>query len=323
MMVAFQRKIIYMGGVPLGSRSEELQINDKNMKIGEITVQSTENVMLHGIVVARALALKSSAPPLVIMYLQGNAGNPLHRIPKFRLLLDGLMDNLGREAVVVAAAPRSYWKSTNKSPSEAGFLSDYAAVLEWISTTYPRSPVVLYGHSIGGSVAVKLLGSLPAHASSNPNPAPEALGSRVRGLVLENAFTSIPDMVRTLYPSKWLPYYYLGPLAFDKWDALGTLRRCTRSDSAEIPQRSVLQKVIISPPSVLIINSGNDELVPPQMGQDMFDVISRIYGRAEAGSGPKRVVIPSALHDDAFAKRQWKGTLKGYIAEVVPGESRQ
>lgn len=86
-MVVFQRKIIYMGkllgctlllsnwgipgGIPLGSRSEELRINDKNVKIDEITVPSSESVVLHGIVVSGARALTSSAPPLVIMYLQG------------------------------------------------------------------------------------------------------------------------------------------------------------------------------------------------------------------------------------------------------------
>ncbi|KAF8745763.1 Alpha beta superfamily, partial [Rhizoctonia solani] len=283
MMVVFQRKIIYMGGIPIGSRSEELGVNDREIIVNEIAIQNGKR----------------------------NAGNPLHRIPKLRLLVETLMGSFEREVKVVAVAPRSYWKSTKRSPSEAGFLSDYTAVLEWISTAYPHSPVVLYGHSIGGSVAVNLLGSLPTGSTS--------LASRVRGLVLENAFTSIPAMVRAVYPSKWLPYYYLGPLVFDKWDALSAIRQCGLSLSPPMAPSSALQNVILSPPSMLIINSENDELVPSQMGEQMLDAASKVYQELSSplGTGPRRVVIPGALHDGAFTKRQWREEVRAYIAGVA------
>jgi pimeloyl-ACP methyl ester carboxylesterase len=171
--------------------------------------------------------------------------------------------------------------------------------------SYPRSPVILYGHSMGGSIAVKLLAALPT-------PAPEP---QVQGLVLENAFTSIPDMVRTVYPSRWLPYYYLGPFVFDKWDALDTLRQCAHSEGS---QASVLRKVVLGPASMLILNSANDELVPPQMGQDMLEAASRVGSDNERpGTGPRRIVIPLALHDDAFTRRQWKDAMRGYISKVA------
>ncbi|CAE6533341.1 unnamed protein product [Rhizoctonia solani] len=307
MMVIFQRKIIYMGGIPLGSRSEELRINERDITVDEITIQN-KSVKLSGIIVSRPGLAQTALPPLVIMYLQGNAGNPLHRIPKFRLLAGKLTGNFEREVHVIAVAPRSYWKSTNTSPSEAGFLSDYTAVLEWISTAYPSSPVVLYGHSIGGSIAVKLLGSLPNGSTS--------LASRVRGLVLENAFTSMPAMVRAVYPSKWLPYYYLGPFVFDKWDALSTIQQCALSSTS---RPSALQNVILNPPSILIINSEIDELVPSEMGQEMLGAASKVHQGLPKplGTGPRRVVIPGALHDGAFTKRQWKEAMRMYLAEVA------
>ncbi|CAE6412640.1 unnamed protein product [Rhizoctonia solani] len=198
------------------------------------------------------------------------------------------MGSFEREVQVIAVAPRSYWKSTKTSPSEAGFLSDYIAVLEWISTAYPRSPIVLHGHSIGGSIAVKLLGSLPAESTS---PA-----SRVRGLVLENAFTSMPAMVRAVYPSKWLPYYYLGPFVLDKWDALSAIQQ---------------------------FNSENDELVPPEMGRELADAVSNVHRGLPKplGTGPKRVVIPGALHDDGFTRRQWRDEIRAYITEVATIDS--
>ncbi|KAG9119821.1 hypothetical protein FRC07_004962 [Ceratobasidium sp. 392] len=246
------------------------------------------------------------------MYLQGNAGNPLHRIPIFRLLVSLLDDRSELDIHVVAIAPRSYWKSRNKAPSEPGFLSDYGATLDWISSSYPTSPIVLYGHSLGGSIAVKLLGSIDTALTPSP---------RVEGLVIENAFTSVPDMVRSLYPSRWLPYYYLGPFVWDKWDALTALRRSDglHHPGTEKPHSSglsVLQRVVLSTPSVLILNSGNDELVPPQMGEKLFDAASSIC-LTSSTHRPERVIIQSALHDDAFNKRQWRDAMRLYLRKVL------
>ncbi|KAG8744451.1 hypothetical protein FRC10_010121 [Ceratobasidium sp. 414] len=190
-------------------------------------------------------------------------------------------------------------------------MSDYGSALDWISSSYPSSPIVLYGHSIGGSIAVKLLDSLDATRTSSP---------RVEGLVIENAFTSVPDMVRSLYPSRWLPYYHLGPLVWDKWDALAALCRPnglphpdTRTPhSAGL---SALQRVVISPASVLILSSGNDELVPPRMGKQLLDAASVMCSASKYR--PERVVIQSALHDDAFTKRQWRDAMRGYLQKVL------
>ncbi|KAG8707214.1 hypothetical protein FRC08_000633 [Ceratobasidium sp. 394] len=307
MMVLFQRKIIYMGGVPLGSRAERLDNRDPSLDVKEITLASKDGMSLSGIIVSRTRATRKSVPPLVIMYLQGNAGNPPHRIPVFRLLVNLLDDRPDIDVFVVAVAPRSYWKSTNKAPSEYGFMADYGAALDWISSSYPGSPIVLYGHSIGGSVAIRLLDSLDASPTSSP---------RVKGLIIENAFTSVPDMVRSLYPSRWLPYYYLGPLVWDKWDALAAL--CRLNGPPQTPQSSgvsALERVVISPASILILNSSDDEVVPPQMGEQLLDAASTMC--ATSKYRPERVVIPSALHDDAYTKRQWKDAMRGYLHKVL------
>ncbi|KAG9102759.1 hypothetical protein FRC06_001211 [Ceratobasidium sp. 370] len=300
-----------MGGVPLGSRTEQLGNQDPSLDVKEISLTSKDGVLLSGITVSRARATRKSVPSVVIMYLQGNAGNPLHRMPIFRLLVNLLDDRSDLDVVVVAVAPRSYWKSTNRAPSEYGFMSDYRAALDWISSSYPSSPIVLYGHSIGGSVAIKLLGSLDASPTSSP---------RVEGLVTENAFTSVPDMVRSLYPSRWLPYYYLGPLVWDKWDALAALCRPNGLPHADswAPHSSglsALQRVVISPASVLILNSGDDELVPPQMGERLLDAASAMCSMSKYR--PERIVIQSALHDDAFTKRQWRDAMRRYLQKVL------
>lgn len=72
-------------------------------------------------------------------------------------------------------------------PSERGINIDADAVLRF-AQKHPllqRSPIVLFGRSLGGAVAVSLCDRSPEHISA---------------LVLENTFISIPSMVDALMP---------------------------------------------------------------------------------------------------------------------------
>lgn len=72
-------------------------------------------------------------------------------------------------------------------PTEKGLNIDAEAVLMYVKK-HPKlvkSPVVLFGRSLGGAVAVSLAHKHPAH---------------VAALVLENTFISIPKMVDFLMP---------------------------------------------------------------------------------------------------------------------------
>ncbi|KZT09202.1 uncharacterized protein LAESUDRAFT_722928 [Laetiporus sulphureus 93-53] len=150
---------------------------------------------------------------------------------------------------VVAAAPRSYWRSSSRTPTERGILTDYTHVLSYTVNRYPDVPIVLYGHSLGGAIAVCLTAQLKA--SDYPT---------VKGLILENPFASIPGMVRALYPQRWLPYRYLAPLTFDKWDAVAAMR------SVDVRHDSLLARLSTN---MLVLLSEKDEIVPTSMGDDI------------------------------------------------------
>ena len=116
---------------------------------------------------------------------------------------------------------------------------------------------------------------------------------------------------------------------YDKRDALAILRQHTRPSHPPNPAKSyfpetslqmaALQKIITSPPSILIINSSDDELVPPQMGEDILNAASALRTQTKIGSGadPERMVIPSALGDTAFTRREWKEAMGEYIRMVA------
>ncbi|TFK60272.1 alpha/beta-hydrolase [Pluteus cervinus] len=321
-MVTFQRKIIYMGYAPIGARNEQLKDVPKALLDGlsceEVEISGSDGVKLAGIEVSQEQT-QAASPPTILLYLQGNAGNPLHRLPIFQTLLHH-KSSASKPLKVLSVAPRSYWKSTNRRPTQVGILSDYTHIIHHTLRSYPQSPIILYGHSLGGSIAVCLLAHLDKLKRES---AVKQVGySRIRGFILENPFSSIPNMVRALYPQPWLPYHYLAPLALDKWDAYQALKETTalsildpNVEGGEVTA-SVLGRVA---KDMLVLVSENDELVPSSMGRVLFDASKDGRNMENVGdeAGLGRVkVVRGALHEDMWRKWEWEKFVWGYIESV-------
>ncbi|GAA5971349.1 hypothetical protein JCM11641_008318 [Rhodosporidiobolus odoratus] len=361
MLVAFQRRIIYLPSVPPGTRDESLADGERTkdrdsslsgMQWQEVSVTSTvptrwtrRPVTLKGIELSwkekekgqETLPSEQEAGQqhVVIVYLQGNAGTPLMRLPVFRQLLRpsppsrNLRPPITPHAVpkitVLAVAPRSYWLSTRSTPTEQAVLGDYAAALEYARVEHgPHANYVLYGHSLGGAAAVLLLeklGHSPFLPLSRLSSWPSSLSSSsasyhpatlpVNAIILENPLPSIPYMVRALYPQKWLPYHYLGPFAFDRWAAMERLSRLSPSSTSEATG---------SLPPSLWIRSGRDEIIPH--GQEdgvrrMYEDWSQVEEGAEEFGKARWVDVEGALHDTAFLEAKWAREIKVFLVEIA------
>lgn len=93
---------------------------------------------------------------------------------------------------VLAIDYRGFGKSTERLPSETTAYEDAAAALRELVKRQPDpARRYLYGHSLGGAVAIEL-------AASNTAATP------VAGLIVESSFTSIGDLVRTTRWG-WIP----------------------------------------------------------------------------------------------------------------------
>jgi uncharacterized protein len=118
----------------------------------------------------------------VILYLHGNGANLGARAGRLKALhADG--------AGVLALSWRGYGGSTGQ-PTEAGLLADARAAWQSLKARAPRHPAVIYGESLGSTVAVLLAAEVQPDA-----------------VVLDSSFDSALAVAAGRYP--WLPVPWL------------------------------------------------------------------------------------------------------------------
>jgi pimeloyl-ACP methyl ester carboxylesterase len=118
----------------------------------------------------------------VYLYLQGNGANLEQRAARFARLVEN-------GAGLYAVSWRGYGGSTG-FPTEAGLMADARAAYADLVRRVGTDRVVLYGESLGTTVAVMLAAESP-----------------VRALLLDSSFDSALDVASWRYP--WLPVWVL------------------------------------------------------------------------------------------------------------------
>jgi len=176
---------------------------------------------------------------LAVLVCHGNGGNISHRLDLYRALLQS-------GVAVFAFDYRGYGRS-NGRPSEAGTYLDAQAAGQRL-TEKGFADIIVYGESLGGGVASEL-----------------CRRKKMRGLILQGAFTSVPDIGAELFP--WLPGRLLGAIKYD-----------TR---ARLPQLKI---------PVLVMHSRTDELAAFHHAERNF----------AAANEPKLFWEISGGHNDAL-----------------------
>ena len=126
---------------------------------------------------------------------------------------------------------RGFGRSSAGLPSEAMAAEDVRAAWDWLARQYPERRRFIFGHSLGGAIAVKLASEVGDEA----------------GLIVEGSFTSIPDVVST-FRWGWLP---VSPLITQRFDAV------SRVDKVGSP--------------LLVVHGSRDSLIPSRLGQALYE----------------------------------------------------
>lgn len=193
----------------------------------------------------------------VLLYLHGARYDVRGSAPRMRR-----MHELGFS--VLGVDYRGFGKSTPGLPSEAMAAEDARAAWDWLAQQHPQSRRFIFGHSLGGAIAVNLASQVGDEA----------------GLIVEGSFTSIPDVVST-FRWGWLP---VSPLITQRFDAASRV--------AEVG----------SP--LLVVHGSRDSLIPPRLGQQLYERARepKRFVLVEGGSHHNTNAVGQALYREALAE---------------------
>lgn len=172
----------------------------------------------------------NSADAPIILYLHGQdatRGKNLEHTESFH--------ECGYHVLVIDY--RGYAESFgDETPSESKVYEDASTALKYLQDKYPTNPIFIYGHSLGGAVAIELATRSEAETAS--------------GLIVESTFTSISDMSALQY---------------------GGLLQLLPVDLLLTERFESLNKIEFIKCPVHFIHGRDDSKVPCRMSQELFD----------------------------------------------------
>lgn len=214
-----QRKWIFQpsdrtwsGGLAAAQGMEDVWIDFQSAETGEPT-------RLHGLWVGQP---NPRAP--VLLYLHGARWDVRGSANRMRR-----MHELG--FAVLGIDYRGFGRSSGGLPSESLSYEDARAAWDWLAGHHPQAQRYVFGHSLGGAIAVHLASEV----------------SDAQGLIVEGTFTSIPDVVGE-FKWGWLP---VGPLITQRFEAAQRIARL------RVP--------------VLVVHGSEDRTIPHTLGRALYE----------------------------------------------------
>jgi len=252
----FQPNLLYLPDIP--SREIVVTPRDIGLDYESLTLATDDDEKL------AAWFIPAGQARGTVLFCHGNAGNISHRLDSIRIF-----HRLGLSVLIFDY--RGYGRSTGK-PSEQGTYRDATAAWNYLAGErgIPPERIILFGRSLGAAVAAELATREPA-----------------AGVILESAFTSVPDVAAQLY--SWLPVRWLSRFRYD------TLARIAD---------------IHAP--LLIVHSRNDEIIAFSNGERLF----------EAAGEPKRFLELQGGHNDGFivSGAAYREGLEEFLDDVLPDD---
>jgi fermentation-respiration switch protein FrsA (DUF1100 family) len=243
-----QGRMLYLAHVP--GRTLSMTPADVGMDYQDASIETADGVTLHGWFIP-------GPSTRVLLFFHGNAGNISHRLGSIRQFQD-----LGLSVLIIDY--RGYGQSEGRT-TESGMYRDADATWRYLveSRGTVADDIVIFGRSLGASVASWL-----------------AAQHQPLALIVESAFTSVPDIAQEVYP--WLPA---------RW--LSRFRHATRDHVQDVRC------------PVLVVHSSDDEIIPFHHGEAIF----------AAAHEPRTLLAIRGGHNDAIFRDEhtYVGGLRSYL----------
>ncbi|MBS0430208.1 MAG: alpha/beta fold hydrolase [Proteobacteria bacterium] len=217
-----QRRWLFMPGARTWPPGEAAAVGMQDVWIDHVSQhpeQAGQAVRLHGLWLPQA---RADAP--VLLFLHGVHWDVRASATRIRQ-----WHRLGFS--VLGVDYRGFGRSSPAMPSETLVAEDAHAAWRWLAREHPAARRFVFGHSLGGAVAVRLAAEVDDEA----------------GLIVEGGFTSALDVLRSTRWG-WLP---VAPLMTQHFDAASRI--------ADVG----------SP--LLAVHAVGDTMVPPRLGRALYE----------------------------------------------------
>ncbi|KAJ8666870.1 hypothetical protein QAD02_008532 [Eretmocerus hayati] len=260
-------RLLYYPRLPSNSRIYVPPPSVHHLPYQSIYTKSVDGTTIHMFFIPQPEDSIKIAPTL--LFLHGNAGNMGHRLENVKGLYSHIQCN------VLMIEYRGYGLSQG-SPSEEGLYMDARAGIEYL---YSRNDIntneiIVFGRSLGGAVAIDI-------------SIREEISRKIWCLIVENTFTSIPDMALVLIKFRILQYLPLFCYK-NKFLSLSKVR------SLGVP--------------ALFISGRQDKLVPPKMMDELYEACSSSFKR--------KIQIPDGTHNETWNKSGYYDQINTFLDEI-------
>ncbi|RAK96486.1 alpha/beta hydrolase [Aspergillus ibericus CBS 121593] len=333
-IVVMQEKLLYLTWLPPFARSEKIadyQAECKPVVWEGHQIRSRDGTKLsicegHIPTKNRNLPVRSSNEQpetqarrklVVICYFQGNGGSTPMRLPLLSQILRAIhaapqSSPTDTSYIIAALSYRGFWTSSGR-PTQHGIELDTQAFLDWVAETYSTPDtnlqIILWGHSLGSSIATTGLATYLARPRDNVSVA------SISGVILEAPASSVKDMLISLYPQKWLPYRYLWPFLRSHWDSSLAVERMAQWRDGRVASGHEdevgMGSERLSLPPVLILSAEKDEVVPAHAADELERVGRRL------GLVVTRKHVAGALHTEAPVKADGRKAMVDFLFQCT------
>eukprot|EP01084_Bolivina_argentea_P152214 265557_1 len=260
-----QEKILYLNETIPPKRTSDnphpfANPKQQGLDYENIWFTTKDNLKLHAWWIPYTSTTNRPAPTLI--FYHANAGNMGFRLPNLLQIHNKLKVN------IFIVSYRGYGESEGE-PNEEGIQIDALAAFDWVhqnkSDEIDVNSIFVFGRSLGGAVAIYTASEIQNRDTDD---------RKIAGLIIENTFSSIADMVGQVFPF----------LDFD----------FVKQFMLKIHWRSI-DRIPGITAKMLFLACEKDEIVPHRQMLDL-------YAAAKSCSTKDMYIIAGGTHNDGWMK---------------------